>query len=211
MLDPWVFPYDKPFEIIWKVWNTAWLGAQWTDYSGEHPNLIHFMYFFMTLFQLILLLNLLIAIMGDTFGRVKEGQIVEFYKNFASLIHEHEVLMSATELNRVDHFPRYMLYSVKEGADGAGDGPEDERAVAEEVARPQSSLDTVMQRVSGIETTLKHIREELKAMPNTSNVNEAASQIANVVMRELHPPPPTQGTQEQWLFPKNPLGGRNST
>merc|ERR1712216_137446 len=137
LLNENVYAYDQPVDILWSIFNTAWLGAQWTDFSFDVVQRI--MYVIMCLFQLILLLNLLIAIMGDTFGKVKENEIVQFYYNFATLIYELEVLMSEEERTSQKYFPSYLLFSVKEG-DIAGGGQEPAAANPEDSS---STCDTL--------------------------------------------------------------------
>jgi hypothetical protein len=50
------------------------------------------MFLFFAFFVIILLLNLLIAIMGDAYSKVKESELVEGLHERAKLIVEHEVL-----------------------------------------------------------------------------------------------------------------------
>lgn len=146
---------DKPWEIAWQVYNTAWLGAQWNWYQG--PILERVLYLFMTFFQLVVLMNLLIAIMGDTFGRVMEGAIVEFYRNFAALINELEVLMTPREHQNTGNFPHYFLFSQKEMFEEAtGDDAEDGNQKEEDTA---------------IRSTLDQIRVEIKTLQrNTAKI-----------------------------------------
>jgi len=145
-----------PWEYIWQVYNTAWLGAQWVSYTG--PMLQRFIYLFMTFFQLVVLMNLLIAIMGDTFGRVMEGAIVEFYRNFAQLIYELEVLMTPREHQNVNNFPSYFLFSRKEMFDEeSNEAPED----------GDKEQDT------GLRSTLDQIKVEIKTLQrNTSKISD---------------------------------------
>jgi hypothetical protein len=160
-----IAPTDAPWEIVWQVYNTAWLGAQWTWYSG--PMLQRMLYLFMTFFQLVVLMNLLIAIMGDTFGRVMEGAIVEFYRNFAQLIYELEVLMTPRERRNTNNFPHYFLFSRKE----MFQEPSDLTDFAEE----QASADD-----SAIRSTLDQIRVEIKTLQrNTAKLVESAVDAAD--------------------------------
>jgi len=114
----------KPMQLAWQVYNSAWLGATWEDETLS--DLQHGLYIFMTLFMLIILLNMLIAIMGDTFQRVMEVRTVEFYFSFAELIYDLEMLMSNKELADVRYFPRYLMYSTIEDPNKGEDGAKPE-------------------------------------------------------------------------------------
>lgn len=59
-----------PLELVWQLYNSGWLGNIGEGYDGAW--LERFMYVGMTLLMILVLLNLLIAIMGDTFARVQE-------------------------------------------------------------------------------------------------------------------------------------------
>lgn len=160
--DEEIAPLNAPWEIAWQVYNTAWLGAQWTWYTG--PMLQRVLYLFMTFFQLVVLMNLLIAIMGDTFGRVMEGAIVEFYRNFAQLIHELEVLMTPREHQNTNHFPHYFLFSRKETFEEAGAVGEGEQAQGEE---------------ANVRNTLDQIRVEIRTLQrNTAKIVETVADHA---------------------------------
>lgn len=151
LLDPDVFHYSEWYEIMWTVYNTAWLGAQWT--GKKVPLITRMMYVIMTMFQLILLLNLLIAIMGDTFGRVKESQIVEFYHNYAGLIYELEVMMADSERRNDLYFPNYLLYSMPE----IGEAHETESSEQgnSQTTQTMEELGAVVNRLKSYESNLQ--------------------------------------------------------
>jgi len=63
-------------------------------YDGNDYELLLWGLFFGCTFLLsIVLLNTLIAIMGDTFGRVKEGKEVAFLREVCSLISENRMIL----------------------------------------------------------------------------------------------------------------------
>eukprot|EP00747_Dinoflagellata_sp_TGD_P157754 gnl/TRDRNA2_/TRDRNA2_177765_c3_seq21.p1 gnl/TRDRNA2_/TRDRNA2_177765_c3~~gnl/TRDRNA2_/TRDRNA2_177765_c3_seq21.p1 ORF type:complete len:357 (+),score=54.87 gnl/TRDRNA2_/TRDRNA2_177765_c3_seq21:127-1071(+) len=162
-------------ELVWVLYNAAWLGnVNVRDYAVSL--LERFMYAAMTLFMLVVLLNLLIAIMGDTFGRVQESAVVEFYFNFAELIYELETLMTPAEQADETRFPAYMIYSQpqkasitayqggedaeissKEGAQGTGPRIE---AKLERLRRGQQ---TVEGKVDSLQAQVDRIVEQLDA------------------------------------------------
>eukprot|EP00747_Dinoflagellata_sp_TGD_P092236 gnl/TRDRNA2_/TRDRNA2_165337_c2_seq3.p1 gnl/TRDRNA2_/TRDRNA2_165337_c2~~gnl/TRDRNA2_/TRDRNA2_165337_c2_seq3.p1 ORF type:complete len:500 (+),score=65.36 gnl/TRDRNA2_/TRDRNA2_165337_c2_seq3:680-2179(+) len=117
-----VFEPDQPLELLWVLYQWGWLGGGDATF-GDTGLMERFMFVGMTALMLLVLLNLLIAIMGDTFTRVQESSIVEFYHTFAELIYELEMLMSHTEHSSMKYFPNYMFYSrvTASGTMDAGD------------------------------------------------------------------------------------------
>eukprot|EP00747_Dinoflagellata_sp_TGD_P069520 gnl/TRDRNA2_/TRDRNA2_156159_c0_seq3.p1 gnl/TRDRNA2_/TRDRNA2_156159_c0~~gnl/TRDRNA2_/TRDRNA2_156159_c0_seq3.p1 ORF type:complete len:227 (-),score=50.65 gnl/TRDRNA2_/TRDRNA2_156159_c0_seq3:232-912(-) len=112
-------------DFLTNLYVGSWIG-EIHDGFGEGPVIDRMMFVLMTVFMLVVLLNLLIAIMGDTFMRVQECTIVEFYHNFAALIHELEVLMTAAEHRSGKFFPRYMIFSEKLVASGKSSEDDEE-------------------------------------------------------------------------------------
>eukprot|EP00747_Dinoflagellata_sp_TGD_P146260 gnl/TRDRNA2_/TRDRNA2_176673_c2_seq2.p1 gnl/TRDRNA2_/TRDRNA2_176673_c2~~gnl/TRDRNA2_/TRDRNA2_176673_c2_seq2.p1 ORF type:complete len:476 (-),score=83.50 gnl/TRDRNA2_/TRDRNA2_176673_c2_seq2:76-1356(-) len=127
---------DQPHELLWVLYNAAWLG-EFQKGFGASPILDRIMFALMTVFMVVVLLNLLIAIMSDTFVRVQKSAIVEFYHVFAELIHELEMLMTTGEHKSPKFFPKYMVYSIGSRSiradvegEGAGDEEDSDRAKA---------------------------------------------------------------------------------
>merc|ERR1740121_827591 len=118
-------------------------------------------------------MNLLIAIMGDTFARVQEGAIVEFYHNFAELIYELEVLMPEKELRNPHYFPPYMFFSAK-ALDGT-EGDDDSDGVDED---HRDSL-------------IHGLREELKAVKRAALTQADLTREVDRVVQTLGPDSPT--------------------
>lgn len=162
--DEEIGPLDQPHELAWLVYNTAWLGAQWEDYSG--PVLPRAIYCFMTFFQLVVLMNLLIAIMGDTFNRVMAGATVEFYRNLAQLIYELEVLMTPNEHRLTSHFPNYLLFSTKtEASEEGNEGGQAERG---------PNLQSIIQLIDQSKSDLKGVTR------TTSKVADRVEKLAGI-------------------------------
>ena len=92
------------------------LGDFNTDgFNTKHEDLIWALWFLNTLIILIILLNLVIAIMGDTFDRVQETQEATMLQEFASIIRENEFLV-----NRHKMFKdvKYIVIVQPEQAEG---------------------------------------------------------------------------------------------
>ena len=76
-------------------------------------------FFINTLIILIVLLNLVIAIMGDTFDRVQETQEKSLLKELSQMIRENEFLLSR---KRVFKRSKYVIVIEPEKAEGEGKG-----------------------------------------------------------------------------------------
>merc|ERR1712232_741484 len=78
---------------------------------------------------------------GDTFARVKESQVVAFYYNMATLIHELEDTMGPTRLNCPQTFPNYVIASFREMSRSFGEGaPTTSPTVVSAASAPTPSL-----------------------------------------------------------------------
>lgn len=67
-------------------------------YEYRDVIMVHLLWFFHTWLTLIILLNLLIAIMGDTYARVKENEQNNMLKEFCEMITENEMLFKRSRL-----------------------------------------------------------------------------------------------------------------
>jgi hypothetical protein len=70
----------------------------------EDPNMVHFFFFLATIFLLIVLLNLLISIISDTYQTIEDNQVSSMYQEMASLIDDNDFLVSSLEV-----FDKYIL------------------------------------------------------------------------------------------------------
>ena len=65
-------------------------------------------FLFFLFLNVIVMLNLLIAIMSDSYEKVKDGEVVEALKLRAETIISEEAMMSETEWAKIEFFPRYL-------------------------------------------------------------------------------------------------------
>jgi hypothetical protein len=65
------------------------------------------------------MLNLLIAIMGDSYEKVKESEVVEARRLRAQTIIDEEALMSDADLANPDDFPEFL--QVLRATEGKGE------------------------------------------------------------------------------------------
>ena len=92
------------------------LGDFNTDGFGTKDEVLVWIFWFLnTLIILIILLNLVIAIMGDTFDRVQETQESTMLQEFVSIIRENEFLVSRKRLFKNT---KYIIIIQPEKAEG---------------------------------------------------------------------------------------------
>merc|ERR1719158_698344 len=100
------------FYFLWRGYHSSWLG---NFGNAEYENSLFdgLMFIFQSLFMCVVMLNLLIAIMGDTFARVKENATVAYFEELAGLLQEIEDAMSDEQRMNLGWFPNYLLFSTK--------------------------------------------------------------------------------------------------
>ena len=132
----------------------------------------------------MLLLNLLIAIMSDSYEQVKESEVVEDRKGRASLIVEHERLWPAENT-----YPRFM--HVLRPAEGGGEELQPWEGVAGKMKQVE---DRVTARLTGLAVENAELKEKLsKQEASLSKVQGEMSEMLKL-LREMAPGPaqPTQ-------------------
>lgn len=92
------------------------LGEYDTDgfVNQDDEHLLFFLWFLNTMMISIIMLNLLIAIMGDTFGRVQETFENNMYKELASIMEENENLINR---KRIFGDAKYIIIIQEERAE----------------------------------------------------------------------------------------------
>jgi len=152
---------NKPEEAIWAVYNAAWLGNYDAGFAGSI--LVRLMFGVMTLFMIIVLLNLLIAIMSNTFAIVNEGAAVEYYFNLAELTNELEMLMSKHDRCSVRRFPQYVIYSVsKSSISGDDDQREEQGTLGTPSGSFEDALDQILDYEKSADTQHHRVLKELE-------------------------------------------------
>jgi hypothetical protein len=84
------------------------------DFSPKDKNYLQFLWVLSTMITLIIFLNLLIAIMGDTFDRVQETAENNMLKELAALMVENELLVNRT---KIFGDAKYIILIQEEKAD----------------------------------------------------------------------------------------------
>jgi len=89
-------PYGEFYQSLYQVYRSMF-GDTVTDYHGTSSNKLGIVLFVsFTVIVTLLLLNMLIALMGDTFGEVKAKGIAQFRLEQASIIYEQQSLTPAS-------------------------------------------------------------------------------------------------------------------
>ena len=121
-----------------------------------------------TFFVNIVLLNLLIAIMGELFDKIKENAKATFLFAKANLILEFESIMNVTEVKQKSRFPVWLQVLIPTRAD---DGSEDswesrirtlKLAILNSEVKQLHKLKNVENRVSNISNELLLSSEDIK-------------------------------------------------
>lgn len=95
------------------------LGDFDTSGLGEvHRTLVLIMFILATLFLTIMMLNILIAVISDSYARVESTSIEEMYKNMADLIAENEYLVRRKYLEDHDKMGDYLYIAKVDKTEG---------------------------------------------------------------------------------------------
>lgn len=105
----------NPFDAVIKVYL---MGLGDTSIISDFDTSIQYyvanlLYVLATVLVVIVLLNLLIAIVGETFGRVRDSRNVFMYKDMVSLIVENQFLVSNISKDKMNG-GRYLLLVEKD-------------------------------------------------------------------------------------------------
>ena len=77
-------------------------------------HLLYFIWFFNTLILFIILLNMIVAVMGDTFDKVQETAVNNILKEIVSIMYENELLLNN---NNMFKDAQYLIVIQEERAD----------------------------------------------------------------------------------------------
>jgi hypothetical protein len=117
---------------------TAILGSfHMKDFEEDDESLAFFLMFLFLV--VVVMLNLLIAIMSDSYEKVKETEVIEARKLRAETIIVEEKLMSAADRKNPEYFPRFLqVLRTTEGKDDvwAGLGGR----IAKEIERVEKNM-----------------------------------------------------------------------
>lgn len=123
------------------------------DLGSVHFLLVIITFIIATLFLTIMMLNILVAVISDSYARVESTSLEEMYKNFADLIAENEYLVKKQSLEEHDLMGDYLYIAKVDKTDGAeGEAWEGK---LEDVKK------TMIKKTEGIETILRDAQSNL--------------------------------------------------
>lgn len=94
--------------FMWHVYIANWVGDfDGADYAHSRADVILFLC--QSVFIFVVMLNLLIALMGDTFARVKARSEIAYFRELAHVLCEIEGGLPLTEHQNQTRFPKYLL------------------------------------------------------------------------------------------------------
>lgn len=134
-----------------------------------HYILAAILFFMSTLFLCVIMLNLLIAVISETYVRVQEAQMNTLYKTMCDLIDENRWLVPQSELDSLDAQGDYMYLAKVDESEISG----------EQWKRKMAMLTkTVERKVGGIESQLKALSEEI-----TEKQKEAKAEFSSQFLK----------------------------
>ena len=174
-----LFPYSLVFSY------RMGLGDFITDEFGGSKDeiLVWVMWFVNTLIINIILLNLLIAIMGDTFDRVQETTEASMLKEITGTMQENEFLFNR---ERTWKEARYIIIVQSEQAENAAPSWEGRLAAMKRLIEDKAKEQKVDAR--RIEKKFEHIDDRIKGLQHRmtvklSTVDNAVGRVGHVATR----------------------------
>ena len=170
----------------------AMLGA--FDIESDYTNPESKVFFAVFLFLIVvIMLNLLIALMADTFERVMESWVFESRKMRVETIIEQELLMDDSD--NTDCFPAFLqvLRPVEDVADEWAGVSGQVSAVRDEVGAVKRESRQIMQKVDVLAAEMKEmkgeIRAEMKEMKAEMRANQQLlmEQLRSMTMQKADP------------------------
>lgn len=186
-------------EDVWEAFIFAYrmgVGDFDTDnFAANKDELLVWIFWFAnTLIILIILLNLVIAIMGDTFDRVQETQESTMLQEFSRIIRENEFLISRQNIFKN---AKYIVIVQPEKADGVSTSWEGKlnqlKRFLEESSRKHivhlNRMEKKLERMieSGLEDKLKPLEEKinLKISALENRLQKSNKLFSNYPVKEL--------------------------
>uniref|UniRef100_A0A7S1XMJ4 Ion transport domain-containing protein n=1 Tax=Phaeomonas parva TaxID=124430 RepID=A0A7S1XMJ4_9STRA len=157
-----VFGYDSPYSAMLTGFGLMLGDFDMQEFGGSvNPSLTAALFVLFMVLVNIVYLNLLIAIMGDTFDEVQESAKAQYLYSLAKIILEYEeVLPPDVRSKNTQWFPEYLQVLVPQSAGGA-------RAAAEEEwpgrmqALSRRMRDVVKEEVGNANQDVRAVREEV--------------------------------------------------
>jgi len=174
------------FDALMWTYRLTFLGE--SEIGDDRIRLLQVLWLFATFFSCIVMLNLLIAIMGDTYARVQENAEVARNKEQAELVQELETINPPRHVKR-----HYLMAAFPRNADGDAGRIAQKANEKRKDREKMTRIEDTLCRIDGLEDklsqTLTRCDSLEKAMRNQSNnVQRCCDNIAEVLKR-LPPAP----------------------
>lgn len=130
-----------------------------------------------TMFLCIIMLNLIIAVISDTYSRLEGTSQNVLYQNFSDLIDENEYLVPKSEVAQFDAEGSYLYIAKIDENDGA-QGDQMERQLRE-------LKDTITQRISTLERTAKELSRTLASTIELNKEKVTQMYIEDAIKNEI--------------------------
>ena len=154
-----------------------------SDYTNPESKLFFVLFLFLIV---VIMLNLLIALMADTFERVMESWVFESRKMRVETIIEQELLMNDSD--NTDCFPVFLqvLRPVEDVADEWAGVSGQVSAVRDEVGAVKRE---VMQKVDALAAEMKEMKAAMKANQEMVKENQELmmEQLRNMAIQKADP------------------------
>lgn len=147
-LDAFTFTY----RLILGDWNTE-------NFGGVAVPLVWILFLLCTIFNLIVMLNLLIAIISETFARVNANAISTGYKEMASLIAENHYIVPENVKNSYAEQNRYLLIVTSL----VGEDIEEKNPLFDKITDMYTDFKAMKQQV---ETNQELLKQQLNKIQN---------------------------------------------
>ena len=152
----------------------AMLGAfEVSDYTNPESTVFFVLFLFLIV---VIMLNLLIALMADTFERVTESWVFESRKMRVETIIEKELLMNDSD--NTDCFPAFLqvLRPVEDVVDEWAGVSGQVSAVRDEVGAVKRESRQMMQKVDALAVEMKEMKAEMRANQEEMKAEMRANQ-----------------------------------
>jgi hypothetical protein len=127
-------------------------------------------FLFFLFLNVIVMLNLLIAIMSDSYEKVKDGEVVEALKLRAETIIAEEAMMSEADWRNASYFPAYLeVLQAKEKPDIVWSGVSGQiskldKKVTEKVGEAEQAVKAVSKKVDKVEDKVDEMSSKVEAL-----------------------------------------------
>ena len=146
------------------------------DFQNSESTAFFLLYLFG---MVVIMLNLLIAIMADSYEKVKESEVVEARKLRAQTIIDEEALMNDKDRSNPDYFPRYLqVLRATEGKEEVWAGLSG-KMVSEILKVEDKLVETERGLNRRVEEAQKEIQKEMR------HVEEAQKEIQREMRKEI--------------------------